>query len=238
LENSFSNTFIYSGTTDIIYDETAPEVDQVEKSSNDIIIKFSEYIDPTTTTSSIELKKGDGLVTGTVTLMDDRTVRFTPAENLATKQEYTLWVYSTLKDLSGKSINQFFHSFMVLPDDFLLPDGTVVQFRKNSRSPYQISVEENNLILSSGRERICKVEWIPRPAYYTKETVGHHRMVKIGQIGGEDCLFFCYQNYCSHFSKKEECLFCNLVSTSRTYNSVLRKKETDDIGEVAKNCFR
>jgi biotin synthase-like enzyme len=62
-------------------------------------------------------------------------------------------------------------------------------------------------------------------------------MVKIGQIGGQDCLFFCYQNYCSHFSKKEECLFCNLVSTSKTYNSVLKKKDTEDIGEVAKAAF-
>jgi hypothetical protein len=129
------------------------------------------------------------------------------------------------------------HAGMTLPDDFLLPDGTVVQFRKNGRSPYQVTLEENGLMLSNGKERICKVEWIPRPAYYTEETVNHHPMVKIGQIGGEDCLFFCYQNYCSHFSKNEECLFCNLVSTSKTYDSVLRKKETEDIGEVAKAAF-
>jgi hypothetical protein len=129
------------------------------------------------------------------------------------------------------------HAGMVLPDDFLFPDGSVVQFRKNSRSPYQVIVEENDLMLVNGKERICKVKWIPRPAYYTEETVNRHPMVKVGQIGGEDCLFFCYQNYCSHFSKKEECLFCNLVSTSRTYDSVLKKKETEDIGEVAKAAF-
>ena len=129
------------------------------------------------------------------------------------------------------------HAGMVLPDDFLLPDGTVVQFRKNGRSPYRVTVEENGLTLCNGKERICKVEWIPRPAYYTEETVNHHPMVKIGQIGGEDCLFFCYQNYCSHFSKKEECLFCNLISTSKTYGSVLKKKEAEDIGGVAKAAF-
>jgi biotin synthase-like enzyme len=129
------------------------------------------------------------------------------------------------------------HAGMALPDDFLLPDGTVVQFRKNGRSPYRVTEEEKGLMLSNGKERISEVEWIPRPAYYTEETVNRHPMVKIGQIGGEDCLFFCYQNYCSHFSKKEECLFCNLVSTSKTYDSVLRKKETEDIGEVAKAAF-
>jgi len=62
-------------------------------------------------------------------------------------------------------------------------------------------------------------------------------MVKIGQIGGEDCLFFCYQNYCSFFSRHEECLFCNLVSTSDTYDSVMKKKDTTDIGEVAAAAF-
>jgi biotin synthase-like enzyme len=62
-------------------------------------------------------------------------------------------------------------------------------------------------------------------------------MVKIGQVGGADCLFFCYQNYCSHFSTGSQCLFCNLVSTSRTYDSVLRKKDTEDIGEVAAAAF-
>jgi hypothetical protein len=129
------------------------------------------------------------------------------------------------------------HAGMVLPDDFLLPDGTVVQFRKNSRSPYQVTAGENDLVLSNGKGKICKVQWIPRPAYYSQETTHRHSMVKIGQIGGEDCLFFCYQNYCSHFSRKEECLFCNLVSTSKTYDSVLKKKETEDIGEVAKAAF-
>ena len=129
------------------------------------------------------------------------------------------------------------HVGMVLPDDFILPDGTVVQFRKNSRSPYQVTEQKNTLVLSKNGERICSVSWIPRPDYYGRETVNHHKMVKIGQIGGEDCLFFCYQNYCSHFSKKEECLFCNLVSTSKTYDSVLKRKETEDIGDVAKAAF-
>jgi hypothetical protein len=129
------------------------------------------------------------------------------------------------------------HVGMALPDDFLLPNGTVVQFRKNRCSPYQVTLKENNLTLYNGQEYLCQVEWIPRPAFYSQETANRHQMVRIGQIGGQDCLFFCYQNHCSHFSKKEECLFCNLVSTSNAYSSVLRKKETENIGEVAKAAF-
>jgi biotin synthase-like enzyme len=130
------------------------------------------------------------------------------------------------------------HVGTALPDDFILPDGSVVQFRKNSHSPYQVDRKGEDLFLSGLDGEICRVKWIPRPSYYDKLTSNNNnKMVKIGQIGGEDCLFFCYQNYCSYFSRHEECLFCNLVSTSQTYNSVLKKKDTDDIGEVAKAAF-
>ena len=129
------------------------------------------------------------------------------------------------------------HVGTVLPDDFVLPDGTVVQFRKNGQSPYHVSLNGDGLVLSKDEEELCGVRWIERPAYYSKRTSNSNAMVKIGQIGGEDCLFFCYQNYCSFFSKHEQCLFCNLVSTSETYDSVLRRKDAEDIGEVAAAAF-
>jgi len=129
------------------------------------------------------------------------------------------------------------HANMVLPDDFALPDDTIVQFRRNSRSNYLIDLVNDQLILSNGKENLCQVKWLPRPAFYNKKTTSNKEMVKIGQIGGEDCLFFCYQNFCSHFSKNDQCFFCNLVSTSQTYDLVLKKKATQDIGEVAKAAF-
>jgi hypothetical protein len=129
------------------------------------------------------------------------------------------------------------HPNIALPDDFVLPDGTVVQFRRNSRSKYLIHLINDELRLSDGKLDLCTVKWITRPRYYGLKTISGNKMVKIGQIGGEDCLFFCYQNYCSHFTQNEQCLFCNLVATSTTYDSVLKKKETRDIGEVAKAAF-
>lgn len=120
-----------------------------------------------------------------------------------------------------------------LPDDFVLPGGTIVQFRKNSRSPFKVRRCTNGLDLYRLEERLCEVNWLPRPEFYDKKTLGGNPMVRIGQIGGEDCLFFCYQNHCSYFAKKQQCLFCNLASTSDTYDSVLRKKEVREIGEVA-----
>ncbi len=129
------------------------------------------------------------------------------------------------------------HVGMCLPDDFLLPDGTAVQFRKKSHSPYQVIADKGGLFVAKNKGNICEVKWIKRPAYYSLQASSKNPMVKIGQVGGEDCLFFCYQNYCSHFSRHEECLFCNLVSTAKTYDSVLKKKDIDDIGEVAKAAF-
>ncbi len=129
------------------------------------------------------------------------------------------------------------HVNIALPDDFALPDGTIVQFRRNSQSEYLIETKNNGLILKKDEEEISPVEWIERPSYYTKKTTSKKEMVKIGQVGGKDCLFFCYQNYCSHFSQNEQCLFCNLVATSTTYDSVLKKKEIEDIGEVSKAAF-
>ncbi len=76
------------------------------------------------------------------------------------------------------------HAGVQLPDDFVLPDKTLVQFRKNSSSPYRVSSRLGELILSNGREDICNVKWIPRPEYYWLKTSHSNSMVSIGQTGG------------------------------------------------------
>ncbi|MFH1754227.1 MAG: radical SAM protein, partial [Candidatus Latescibacterota bacterium] len=125
------------------------------------------------------------------------------------------------------------HAGADLPDDFLLPDGTVVQFRMNSSSPFCVRAHDGVLRLLHGERDMCEVKWIKRPTFYDRKLAENKKMVQIGQIGGKDCLFFCYQNYCSHFAQGRQCLFCNLVSTSGTYHSVLKKKDAEWIGEVA-----
>jgi len=104
-----------------------------------------------------------------------------------------------------------------LPDDFCLPDGTVVQFRFNSKSPYRVKTYKGKLQLYLNDTELCEIKWIERPVFYNSKTTQNTDMVKIGQIGGKDCLFFCYQNYCSHFSSNKQCSFCNLVTTSKVY---------------------
>jgi len=129
------------------------------------------------------------------------------------------------------------HKNLKLPDDFYLPDGTVVQYRLNTSSPYNVKKVDERLILYKNEDFICEVNWMDRPEYYNKKTTTGKEMVKIGQLGGEDCLFFCFQNYCSNFKDNNQCSFCNLVPTSQTYNSVVRKKEAKEIGEVTAAAF-
>jgi len=95
------------------------------------------------------------------------------------------------------------HTNIALPDDFALPDGIIVQFRRSSRSNYLVDQKDGELILNDGKKDLCQIRWLDRPKYYSQETSSGNRMVKIGQVGGEDCQFFCYQNYCSHFATNE-----------------------------------
>jgi hypothetical protein len=129
------------------------------------------------------------------------------------------------------------HVELKTPDDFFLEDGTVVQFRLNRKSPYVIRVQGDHLALVLNGQELSTVRWIKRPAYYDKKTSKGNEMIRIGQVGGADNLFFCYQNYCSHFAKNQQCAFCNLVSTSKVYGSVLRKKDFQEIGEVAQAAW-
>ena len=72
------------------------------------------------------------------------------------------------------------HANIALPDDFVLPDGTTVQFRRNSRSNYLIDLVDDQLTLSKGTENLCQVTWLPRPAFYNQKTTSNKEMVKIG----------------------------------------------------------
>ncbi|MCL4535443.1 MAG: radical SAM protein [Bacteroidetes bacterium] len=129
------------------------------------------------------------------------------------------------------------HVGRLLPDDFVLSDGTVVQFRGNSGSPYVLDADGDGLALFEGEERLDAAGLIPRPPFYSTALADGTPMVKIAQVGGEDCFFVCYQNYCSHFARGQQCLFCNLVATKETYDSVLTRKQVAQIAEVAAAAF-
>lgn len=55
------------------------------------------------------------------------------------------------------------HADAKLPDDFCLPDGTVVQLRFNSKSPYNVKADKSKLCLYQNDNEICEIKWIERP---------------------------------------------------------------------------
>jgi len=129
------------------------------------------------------------------------------------------------------------HKGLQLPDDFVLSDGTVVQFRYNPNSQYSMVAHNGQRKIVKGDTELDTAALIPRPQYYDKQTQNGVTMRQIAQIGGEDCFFICYQNYCSHFHQQQQCAFCNLVATHETYQSVVTKKRIDDMVETAVAAF-
>ncbi len=75
------------------------------------------------------------------------------------------------------------HIDLKVPDDFCLPDGTIVQFRLNSKSPYHVKAHEGKFNLHFNDSELCEVNWIERPIYYNAKTTHGNDMIKIGQIG-------------------------------------------------------
>ncbi|MCL5942679.1 MAG: radical SAM protein, partial [Actinobacteria bacterium] len=97
------------------------------------------------------------------------------------------------------------HPDLSLPDDFVLADGTVVQFRYNPSSPYIMERRGDRRVIARAGEVLDTAALIPRPRYYDAASTSGALMRQIAQIGGEDCFFVCYQNYCLHFARREEC---------------------------------
>ena len=129
------------------------------------------------------------------------------------------------------------HAGEALPDDFELPNGTIVQFRKNAQSPYIVERRNGSLVVTRNGDQLSEARWLVRPTYYDGMTSDGTAMRRICQIGGADNFFLCYNNYCSHWKDNEQCLFCNLVPTSSTYRNVIGRKQLDQISETIAAAF-
>jgi hypothetical protein len=131
------------------------------------------------------------------------------------------------------------HDKEKIPDDFELPDGTIVQLRKYSRSPFTINSNNDSISLFHEEKFITEIKWIPRPEYYNSETDDGTLMSKVAQIRGTDCLSICYMNYCGYFKTETQCKFCNIVPTKMDKKEdVVNYKFTEQLGQTAARAFR
>jgi RHS repeat-associated protein len=112
MENEFSQTFTHTGTDQVVYDSTPPEVKDVKVSSEEFVVTFTEEVNPLSIPGSTFLTTSSQTIHGTVTAVDDQTLKFVPDGSLSAQQEYSLNVSNSITDLSGKSLqDNFQHSF-------------------------------------------------------------------------------------------------------------------------------
>ena len=120
LAAEFSQGFTYAGSDLMVYDRVAPEVEKITLLSRKFYVTFSEELDPTSIANTIGLTYTTGTINGPSTLENAKTILFTPGNSLSNNTEYTVVVKSSIKDLSGKSLTQFFEKFTYIVSDLLI----------------------------------------------------------------------------------------------------------------------
>ncbi|MCP4147761.1 MAG: hypothetical protein GY757_08415, partial [bacterium] len=121
LATQFNVQYGYQGGDAVLYNVSGPEVVRiVYKKTNEFRIKLNKKVAPGSIENSVEIKKTDGSITGTITMVDDRTLNVDIPETLILGHEYQIWVKALLTDDSGMAANEFFHRFVVMDDDMLI----------------------------------------------------------------------------------------------------------------------
>jgi hypothetical protein len=110
--NAIASSYSWSFTTAAAADLIAPTVISVSPAANATsvavttkpVITFSEPVNPSTVnTSSITLKQGSAVISGTVAV-SGAVATFTPSSSLIAGTVYTVTVTTGLKDLAGNSL--------------------------------------------------------------------------------------------------------------------------------------
>ncbi len=125
------------------------------------------------------------------------------------------------------------HEHQKLPAEIIIEDQMLIPFKKNSASPYLVKRNNSSLLLEYNGKYVLDVKYNIRPGFYNDKTSDDVLMSQIGQNVSKDALIVAYSNYCNYYRTNEECWFCNLVHTKKTYNGdVIGLKTPAHIGET------
>jgi len=121
-----------------------------------------------------------------------------------------------------------------LPSSFDLPLGLSVPFRFDTKSNYNITTENNKLILTQKGNKLGDITLPKRPDFYNKKTSDGTPMSTVAIYRPDGHVFIVYSNECSYKDKGLDCLFCNINHTKDLYGEKegIQWKTPKQIGET------
>lgn len=122
----------------------------------------------------------------------------------------------------------------LVPEEVVLPEGTVVGVREDPNSPYMLKAEDGHLAVLKNGKFIMEASHILRPDYYTKETSNGIDMGRVLAHRGKDCLVYNFSTYCHYGSTGDQCHYCSAVYTHEHYRNTRIKptKSYDELKET------
>jgi len=125
-----------------------------------------------------------------------------------------------------------------IPYDFYFedgtPDGTLIQVRSYKQSPYTIDYSDEKFMLYYEDKPLGSVQFEPPPAFYRRTIDGKPMPAYV--IGHGDLLFVTANKYCEYFSKKQQCLFCDLtpfaLRQKKGEDAMIARKNAEQVAEV------
>jgi len=120
---------------------------------------------------------------------------------------------------------------LTLPSDIKLNKDIFVGFRLNNDSKWRIIKVGERRVLTRASDYITDIEFIERPKYYDFRTNKGIPLQSIGVSCGNHGLSFFINTYCEYFKNKENCKFCSLVPTQKSFSDTVKKKGLEDVKE-------
>ncbi|MCX6580467.1 MAG: Ig-like domain-containing protein [Candidatus Aminicenantes bacterium] len=173
-----SQDFVYhGGAVEVIHDQGAPRVESMTHEGNELLIEFNEDVKPASLSDHIELTYQGTAINGTIGIIGDNQVKFTPDEPLSDTKQYSVKV-SDVEDYAGKVIELFSLDFELNVESKLL-------------FSYSILTESNHSIVGNnslmhGRDYEPEVELYYYRARYYHPELG--RFLQPDPMGYEDSM--------------------------------------------------
>jgi hypothetical protein len=160
---------------------------------------------------------------------DPAVLRHLDGENRAQEQVQNLFNYNRDADPT-----------LSLPSWLTLPNGLVVSFRQDSRSPNRLEHDGRDFYAVRPGGDAYRLRLAARPHYYDLATSDGTPMRTVATSNTDGVVFVAYSNECSLQATSKDCLFCNINATKARYGDAqgVKWKYPLQIGETIAAAYR